>query len=158
MPEHRENHSMELFDENLLIVGGSTTGNRKRRHSSVILYNIKKNELKQLSPFPYEVSDMATVRWEDSIIVIGGIGKQAKTLDTVIMYNVKTEESIMLPSMICGRWGCTAVVIKNNIVVLGGRSDQGQLKSVEGFNFERYSWEELPEMSEARYAHTAVVV
>ena len=56
------------------------------------------------------------------------------------------------------RWGCTAVVVGNNIVVLGGYGEQGRLKSVESFNFERYTWQELPEMSEGRWMHTAVVV
>ena len=54
--------------------------------------------------------------------------------------------------------GCTAVVIGNNIVALGGWGEQGRLKSVEAFNFERNTWEELPEMSQARWLHTAVVV
>ncbi len=102
---------------------------------------------------------MATVRWGDNIVVIGGIDKHDKALDTVIIYNVKTEQSHMLPSMRCERRGCTAVVIGNNIVVLGGVDEQMQtLKSVEAFNFESYTWQELPEMSQARWEHTAVVV
>ena len=53
--------------------------------------------------------------------------------------------------MRCKRSGCTAVVVENNIVVLGGEDDEGDyLKSVESFNFERYDWEELPEMFQAR--------
>ncbi len=32
------------------------------------------------------------------------------------------------------------------------------MKSVEAFNFESYTWQELPEISEARWYHTAVVV
>ena len=102
---------------------------------------------------------MATVRWGDNIVVIGGIDKHDKALDTVIIYNVKTEQSHMLPSMRCKRLRCTAVVIENNIVVLGGVDEQMQtLKSVEAFNFESYTWQELPEMSQARWEHTAVVV
>ncbi len=58
----------------------------------MVLYDIKKNECKQLAPLPYEVSDMATVRWGDNIVVIGGADKDANELDTVIMYNVKTEQ------------------------------------------------------------------
>ncbi len=70
----------------------------------------------------------------------------------------KTEQSHMLPSMRCKRRGCTAVVIGNNIVVLGGVDERGRdLKSVEAFNFERYTWQDLPEMSQARWLHTAVV-
>ena len=113
---------------------------------------------KQLAPLPYEVSDMATVRWKDNVVVIGGAGKHGNALNTVIMYNVRTEQSHMLPPMRCARLGCAAVVVKNNIVVLGGYGDQGPLKSVESFNLESYDWQELPEMSQAKYWHTAVVV
>jgi hypothetical protein len=159
MPEPRQFHSTQLFDDNLLIVGGSTTGGCQDGLSSVVLYDIKKNEYKQLAPLPYEVSRMATVRWGDNIVVIGGIDEHGNKLDTVIIYNVKTEQSHLLPSMRFKRWGCTAVVIGDNIVVLGGKDEHFRdLKSVESFNFESYTWQELPEMSEGRWLHTAVVV
>jgi hypothetical protein len=102
---------------------------------------------------------MATVRWGDNIVIVGGIDKHDKALDTVIIYNVKTEQSHLLPSMRCKRRRCTAVVIENNIVVLGGDDEKEcDLKSVETFSFESYTWQELPEMSQARSFHTAVVV
>ena len=113
---------------------------------------------KQLAPLPYEVSDMATVGWENNVVVIGGTDKRSNTLNTVIMYNVKTEQSHMLPPMRCKRKACTAVVVGNNVVVLGGFGERGATKSVESFSFERNTWQELPEMSQARYWHTAVVV
>jgi N-acetylneuraminic acid mutarotase len=159
MPQPRQYHSTQLFDDNLLIVGGSTTGSYQDNLNSVVVYDIKKNESKQLAPLPYEVSKLATVRWGDNIVVIGGVDKHGKALDTFIIYNVKTEQYHMLPSMGCKRQGCTAVVIGNNIVVLGGWDERGHvLKSVEAFNFDSYSWQELPEMSRARWLHTAVVV
>ena len=158
MPERRQRHCTEIFDDNMLILGGRrTTGNYKDNLSSVVLYDIKNNVCKQLAPLPYEVSDMATVRWGDNVVVIGGIDKLGNTLNTVIMYIVKTEQSHMLPPMRCKRWGCTAVVVKNNIVALGGWGERRDLKSVESFSFERYTWQELPEMSQARRWHTAVV-
>ena len=159
MPEPRRGHSTQLFDDNLLIVGGRTTNSYQDSLSSVVVYDIKKNEYKQMTPLPYEVSVMATVRWGDNIVVIGGVDKRGKALDTVIIYNVKTEQIHMLPSMRCKRRGCTAVVIRNNIVVLGGDDERRRdLKSVEAFNFESYTWQELPEMSTARWLHTAVNV
>ena len=158
MSEPRQSHCTEIFDDSLLIVGGTTTGRYEDKLSSVVLYDIKKNEYKQLSPLPYEVSDMATVRWQDNIVVIGGADKRGKTLNTVIIYNVKTEQSHMLPPMKHKRSGCTAGVVGNNIVVLGGHGENGEEKVVECFNFQRYSWEELPEMSEERWLATAVVV
>ena len=157
MPEPRERHCTKLFDNSLLIVGGGLMYYRDNL-SSVILYDIKNNVCKQLAPLPYEVSLMATVRWGDNVVVIGGADKRGKALNTVIMYNVKTEQSHMLPPMRCKRCSCTAVVVGDNIVVLGGLGERGDLKSVEFFNFERNTWQELPEMSQARWLHTAVVV
>ena len=158
MPEPRRDHCTEIFHDSLLIVGGRKSVFCRDNLSSVVLYDIKNNVCKQLAPLPYEVSLMATVRWGDNVVVIGGADKRGKTLNTVIMYNVKTEQSHMLPPMRCKRWGCTAVVVGNNIVVLGGTGEGQVMKSVESFNFERNTWEELPEMSQARYHHTAVVV
>ena len=157
MPEPRQDHCTEIFDDSVLIVAGRPMYCRYNL-SSVVLYDIKNNVCKQLAPLPYEVSLMATVRWGDNVVVIGGADKRSKPLNTVIMYNVKTEQSHMLPPMRCKRWGCTAVIVGNNIVVLGGYGEQGDLKSVESFNFERNTWQELPEMSQARYWHNTVVV
>ena len=158
MPEPRQNHCTEIFDDSLLIVGGKTTGACKDNLSSVILYDMKNNLCKRLKALPYEVCLMATVRWGDNVVVIGGADKCSRALNTVIMYNVKTQQSHMLPPMRSKRWGCAAVVVGNNIVVLGGHGELRRLKPVECFNFERYSWQELPEMSQARCWHTAVVV
>ena len=158
MPEPRRDHCTEIFDDSLLILGGTTTGSHQNNLSSVVLYDMKNNVCKQLAPLPYEISNMATVRWGDNVVVIGGVDERGNILNTVIMHNVKTERSHMLPPMRCKRWGCTAVIVGNNIVVLGGVGEQEKLKSVESFNFESYTWQEVPEMSQARYFHTAVVV
>ena len=158
MTEPRQHHGAEIFGDSLLIVGGRTTGYYQDNLSSVVLYDMKKNEYKQLSPLPYEVSQMAIVRWRDNVVIIGGADKLGNALNTVIIYDMKTEQSHMLPPMKCKRNGCTAVVIKNNIVVLGGMDEHWQsLKSVEVFKFECYTWEELPEMSEGRRYHMAIV-
>ena len=158
MPEAREEHCTKIFDDSLLILGGTTTAFCQDNLSSVVLYDIKNNVCKQLKPLPYEVSRMASVRWGDNVVVLGGYDKHGNVLNRVVMYNVKTEQSHMLPSMRYKRYGCTAVVVENNIVVLGGWDGQRALNSVEVFNFERNTWQELPEMSQARHSHTAVVV
>ncbi|CAB3986602.1 actin-binding IPP [Paramuricea clavata] len=102
---------------------------------------------------------MATVKWAENVVIIGGADKDGKALNNVIIYNIKTGNSHMLPPMLHRRTGCMAVVIENTIVVLGGSDERRRiLKSVEGFNFERYSWQELPEMKETRYWATAVVI
>ena len=159
VPESRQGHCTEIFNDSLLIIGGKTTCACNDSLSSVVLYDIKNNFCKQLTTLPCEVSDMATVRWGDNVVVIGGIDKRGRTLNKVIMYNVKTQQSHMLPPIMrCERFGYAGVVVENSIVVLGRYGDQGELKTVECFNFECNTWHELPEMSVARYHHTAVVV
>ena len=158
MPEPRRNHCTEIFGDSLLIVGGSTTGRYQDNLNSVVLYDIKKNECEQLTPLPFKVSEMATVRWGDNIVVIGGVDKHSNILDTVLIYNVKTQQSRILPPMEYARFLCTAVVIGNNIVVLGGEGEEGAPISAEAFNIERYTWQKPAEVSEDTWLHTAVVV
>ena len=159
MPEPRVNHSTVLCDDSILIVGGKKTWNSKDSLSSVLSYNIKNNECQHLPKLPYPLTYMATVKWGENVVIIGGADKDVKALNKVIIYNVKTGNSHMLPPMLHKRYGCTAVVIENIIVVLGGRDEKwNDLKSVEGFSFDLYTWEELPDMKEARLFPTAVVI
>ncbi|CAB4045573.1 kelch domain-containing 8B-like isoform X2, partial [Paramuricea clavata] len=157
MPEPRFRHSIVLCDNSILIVGGTKSGKCKDNLSSVLSYNIKKNECQQLRALPYPVSEMATVKWAENVVIIGGADKDGEPLNNVIIYNIKTGNSHMLPPMLHKRKECMAVVIENTIVVLGGEDEKrNDLKSVEGFNFERFSWQELPDMKEKRCLATAV--
>ena len=159
MPEPRRDHCTEIFDDNLFIIGGRRAYDFKDTVSSVVLYDLKKNVWKQLPPLLYGVSEMATVRWHDKVVVMGGIDKDGQKLNKVFTYNVKTGQTEMLPSMKCKRFACTAVLIQNNIVVMGGKNERRQvLKSVEAFNLETNTWQDLPDMSEKRWFHTAVVI
>ena len=158
MPERRARHGAVLCDDSILIVGGRKTVYYKDNLSSVLSYDIKNNECQQLPELPYPVCEMATVKWGENVVIIGGVDKDGKVLNNVIIYNVKTGNSHMLPPMLHKRKGCMAVVIENTIVVLGGRNERrNNLKSVEGFSFDRYTWEELPDMKEPRYLAMAVV-
>ena len=159
MPEPRAYHSTVLWDDSILIVGGTKTGSYKDNLSSVLSYDIKNNECQQLPELPYPVSEMATVRWGENVVIIGGLDMDDKALNNVIMYNVKTGNSHMLPPMLHKRQGCMAVVTDSTIVVLGGKDERRKdLKSVEGFSFDRYTWEELPDMKVSRWCATAVVI
>ena len=159
MLEPRAFHSTVLCDDSVLIVGGRKTWHYKDNLSSVLSYDIKNNECQQLPELPYPVSKMATVKWGENVVVIGGVDNNVNTLNKVIIYNAKTGNSHMLPPMLHKRFGCMAVVIENTIVVLGGLDEKGNLlKSVEGFSFDRYTWEKLPDMNEGRWFATAVVI
>ncbi|CAB4011525.1 E3 ubiquitin- ligase NRDP1 [Paramuricea clavata] len=159
MPEPRIHHSTVLCDDSILIVGGRKSGDCEDNLSSVLSYDIKKKECQQLPALPYPVSEMATVKWAENVVIIGGTDKDDKALNNVIIYNIRTGNSHMLPPMLHKRKGCMAVVIENTIVVLGGKDERENfLKSVEGFDFERFSWQELPDMKETRCLATAVVI
>jgi hypothetical protein len=102
---------------------------------------------------------MATVkRGDDNVIIVGGADSNEEPLNKVLLYNIKTQKSCMLPDMKYKRRGCVAAVVRDAVIVMGGMDERGNcLKSVECFQFDRYSWQELPEMREARYWATAVV-
>ena len=159
MPEPRASHNTVLCDDSIFIVGGTKTGNYKDNLSSVLSYDTKNNKCEQLPELPYPVSEMATVKWGENVVIIGGADKDGKSLNKVIIYNVKTGNSHMLPPMLHKRDACMAVVIENTIVVLGGRDEKNNiLKSVEGFSFDRHTREELPDMKVSRCLATAVVI
>ena len=158
MPEPRVYHSTVLSDDSILIVARTKTGDYKDNLSSVLSYDIKNNKCQQLPELPYPVSEMATVKLGENVVIIGGTDKDGELLNNVIIYNVKTGNSYVLPPMLHKRKGCRAVVIQNTIVVLGGRDEKwNELKSVEGFSFDRYTWEELPDVKKLRWLFTAVV-
>ena len=157
MPQERYCHGVAIFGDKILIVGG-----QGRKHSSlrsVTMYDITKNQFQELTPLPYPVYSMATVKCgDDNIMVMGGVGIDHQPINKVLMYNIKIQESQKLPDMKYNREGCVAAVVRDIVIVMGGRDERGNdLKSVEGFRFDRNSWEELPPMHEARYNATAVV-
>ena len=110
MPQQRERHGVEIFNEKILILGGRTSSSN----------DINRNKSKQMLPLPPAVSGMATVRFEDKVVVIGGSDKDGKVLSDVLIYDSKTGESNVLPSMKRVRYGCGAIITGNMIVVMGG--------------------------------------
>ena len=160
MSEGRGFHGVAVFGDKILIVGGSLgKGLRISATRSVTMYDITKNQFQELAPLPYAVDQMATVKWDDNnLMIMGGADSNYMSLNKVLMYNIKTQKSHELPNMKYKNKGCVAGVVKDTVIVMGGQDKEGKvLKSVEGFRFNRYSWEELPPMHEARCWGTAVV-
>ena len=146
-------HGMELYDQKLFILGGY---DGKEITNSVVQYDLIKNECKEMPPLPYAVRDMATVLWRNNVLVLGGEDARYNALNTVVMYDVITGRSQMLPCMKRQRFGCTAVLAGN--LVVGGMNERDEyLKSVECFDLERQLWQDLPDMLEPRAYATAVV-
>ena len=159
MLQTRYLHGTVLFGCEIVILGGRKDVNYRTSLQTVLLYDITKNECKELVPLPYPVSAMGAVKWrEDNVMLVGGAGSNGQSLNKVLIYNIKTQKSHMLPDMKYKRRGCVAVVVRDTVIVMGGEDEERNcLKSAESFRFDRFTWEELPEMQEARYEATAVV-
>ena len=159
MPKRRCSHGVAIFGDKILIVGGGKSMFSISSLRSVVMYDITNNEWQELAPLPYPVRGMATVkRGDDNVMIMGGVDSDSKSLNKVLMYNIKTKNSHQLQNMKYKRYGCVAAVVRDTVIVMGGRDERrNYLKSVEGFRFDRNSWEELPPINEARLEATAVV-
>ena len=153
MPEPRYDHTMELFEDKLFIFGGY----HEDAHDTVMMYNLVTKKWKMMKRLPFAVDEMASVLWQNNVILLGGRNETYHAMDSVVMYNLTTGESKYLPSMKHKRCGCAAVVTGDVLVLMGGRDGVNYLKSVEAFYFHTQVWEELPDMNEARQYASAVV-
>ena len=142
MPEPREYHCAETFEDKVLILGGQKALACKDNLDSVLEFDVKTNQCKEISPLPRPLTRMATVQWRDQVVVLGGLDKNEKVLNDVFMYDCKTGKIIVLPSMMEKRRGCCAVITGNTIVVMGGVNEKDErLKSVECFTMGGSTWE-----------------
>ena len=159
MPQRRRLHGVVLFGDKIVIVGGMSAGHCRSNLKTVLLYDITKNECKELAPLSSPVSEMAIVKWDDdNVIIMGGADSEDTPLNKVLMYNIKTQKSCTLPDMKYKRRRCVAAVVRDTVIVMGGRDERGNiLKSVESFRFDTNTWKKLADMHEARCWATAVV-
>ena len=157
MPEPRQCDSAEVFEDKVLILGGYSDSGAPL--DSVLEFDPKRNECKEMPKLPVPLLRMATVRWREQAVVLGGRNKERKVVNDVFMYNIKTGKITVLPSMLEKRWGCCAIITSNTIVVMGGVNEKGKhLNTVECFTMGGSTWEYLPSMNKARYNAVAEVL
>ena len=70
MPELRREHGAEIFEDKVLILGG--LDDSYNSSDSVLEFDVKKNQVKKIARLPCALSGMATVRWRDKVVVLGG--------------------------------------------------------------------------------------
>jgi soluble cytochrome b562 len=160
MPEPRVGHCAEIFEEKILIVGGE---DHRGALDGVLELDPKKNECKEMPPLPLRLARMATVRWRDQVVVLGGRDRDGRILNDVFMYDCKTGKITALPRMLEERYGCCAVITGNTIVVMGGENINANekvqtLNSVECFRMGGSTWKYLTAMNEARWGAVAAVL
>ena len=114
MPNRRCRHNVAIFGDKILIVGGGRSMFIISALRSVVMYDITNNEWQELAPLPYPVRGMATVKWgDDNVMIMGGVDSDGKSLNQVLMYNIKTQKSHQLPNMKYKRKGCVAAVVRD---------------------------------------------
>ena len=156
MPEPRQCHSAEVFEDKVLILGGA---NSDATLDSVLEFNPKRNECEEMPKLPVALRRMATVRWREEAVVLGGINKESEAVNDVFMYNIKTGKITVLPSMLEKRYSCCAIITGDTIVVMGGVNEKGEsLDTVECFTMGGSTWKYLPVMNKARSCAVAEVL
>ena len=70
MPEPRRHHGAEIFEDKVLILGGFD--DHDNTLDSVLEFDVKKNQVKKMARLPCALEGMATVRWRDKVVVLGG--------------------------------------------------------------------------------------
>ena len=157
MPEPRECHSAEVFEDKVLILGGYNDYGVTL--DSVLEFDPKRNECKEMPKLPVPLRRMATVRWREEVVVLGGRSKEREAVNDVFMYDIKTGKITVLPSMLEKRRSCCAIITGNTIVVMGGVNEKGEdLDTVECFTMGGSTWEYLPSMNKARCFAVAEVL
>ena len=157
MPEPRECHSAEVFDDKVLILGGRNNTNDTL--DSVLEFDPKRNECKEMPKLPVPLMRMATVRWREEAVVLGGLNKEYNAVNDVFMYNIKTGKITVLPSMLEKRCSSCTIITGNTIVVMGGVNEKAEnLDTVECFTMGGSTWEYLPSMNKARSYAVAEVL
>ena len=130
---------------------------------SVLEFDPEKNECKELPSLlhpMHNMQEMATVRWRDQVVLLGGRDKDDQVLNDVFMYDCKTGIGARsLPYHLCWRRDMIVVqfITGNTIVVMGGENDD-DLRSVEYFTMGSSTWKYLPSMNEERPRAVAEVL
>jgi uncharacterized protein YoxC len=159
MPEPRWRHGCEIVNNQVMVAGGRTSKRLKDAKNTVYAYDLNNNECKTLPPLPFAIADMSSVSYKGNVILIGGVNEKVQTLNSVVMYDVKTGKVKMLPCLNHKRAACAAVITGNVIIVMGGYVHETTtwLSSVEYLDLNINVWRELSPMTTKRSAATAVL-
>ncbi|XP_028406545.1 kelch-like protein 5 [Dendronephthya gigantea] len=150
MRKKRCAHGVEIFYDKVLIAGGI------RAKTDVEIFDIKRNQCVEMPPLPSPVYHISTVRRDETMLLIGGRGKNNKHSNEIIEYDSKTGQSKVLLVMEKERTACSAALHENTLVVIGGAVDDAN--AVDCFNFLSNSWRKLPHLARGRHSASAVVV
>ena len=64
-------HGLQAVRESLFIFGGSTSNSTGNIVDTVLSYNTVSSKVSKMKSLPFPVADVATVQWNDNVIIIG---------------------------------------------------------------------------------------
>jgi hypothetical protein len=150
MKKKRVAHGVEIFNDKVLIAGG------KGAETDVEIFDITRNECVEMPPLPSPLWDMATVRRDDTMLLIGEQDNEDQVGNEIIEYDFKSGQSKVLVVMERERVISSAVYSGNTLVVISFTDDDPC--SVDCFNFLSNSWKKLPSITKTMLFASAVVV
>ena len=110
LPQPRAWHGAELVNDKIFIFGGGDTPITPQ--DDVFVYDLRANRCsEEMAALPYPVQGMATVRWGNKVLLLGGVNEREEELDDVISYDTESGETTRLPRMTQKRGGCCALCL-----------------------------------------------
>ena len=166
LPQRRAWHGAELVNDKIFTFGGGDTLITPR--DDVFVYDPCTNRCSEMAALPYPVQGMATVRWGNKVLLLGGVNEREEELDDVISYDTESGETTRLPRMTQKRGGCCAVNTRTvdtssacssdtSIGTLVALASLRNLNTVERYDFHSHAWQDMPPTREPRELCTAVV-
>ncbi|XP_050329475.1 kelch-like protein 17 [Bactrocera neohumeralis] len=135
-----------------------TRGDHRFADKCVLRYSKALNEWQKWTDIKLERSNFAIVQLENSIICIGGLGRNTKPINHVNRYNLHTQAWEPMPSMQQRRVYMSVALLDGKIYVIGGQDEKYQaLNTVEVFDTVAGRWQNMANMS-VRRASTAAAV
>jgi len=122
-------------------VGGLTNGSK---WNAVEVYNAINNKWTVTTTPNIQRSNHALVATETYLYAVGGDGYEYEPAISVERFDpVSDTWSFVLP-MSCGKAGACAVVLNNQILVIGGSNGYHTLKQCEAYDINAHRWIDFP--------------
>ena len=89
MPEPRGHHGAEVVEDKVLILGGCDS---KKSTDSVLEFHPTTKKCKKIPKLPFALTRMATVRWRDEVVLLGGEDKVNQVRNDVFYVQLQDRE------------------------------------------------------------------
>ncbi|NDI36084.1 M56 family metallopeptidase [Chengkuizengella sediminis] len=152
MNQARNNHTTEVIDGKIYVVGGyGYDGEDYRYLSDVEVYDPQSDTWRQLTSMDQARGNHSAEVIDGKIYIVGGDGNQVdySVLSSVEVYDLQTDTWTQLTSMNEARFRFATEVIDGKIYTIGGRGDY-TLSSTEVYDPETDTWTLLANMNKPR--------